>query len=99
MKIRQIRNATLLIEYGGVKFLVGPMLSAKSAWPAFAGTANDHLRNPTVDLVVAMEEILDVDAVIVRTMPPGSLEQVVVRMDWLARLEASGVRVINPIRK
>ncbi len=37
-----------------------------------------------------------VDAVIVRTMPPGSLEQVVVRMDWLARLEARGVRVINP---
>lgn len=37
-----------------------------------------------------------VDAVIVRTMPPGSLEQVVVRMDWLARLEAHGVRVINP---
>ncbi|MDP1796284.1 MAG: RimK family alpha-L-glutamate ligase [Planctomycetaceae bacterium] len=38
----------------------------------------------------------DVDAIIVRTMPPGSLEQVVVRMDWLARLEARGVRVINP---
>ncbi|MFC4294664.1 MBL fold metallo-hydrolase [Novosphingobium tardum] len=65
MKIRQIRNATLLIEYGGVKFLVDPMLSAKSAWPAFAGTANDHLRNPTVDLVVPMEDILAVDAVIV----------------------------------
>lgn len=38
----------------------------------------------------------DVDAVLVRTMPPGSLEQVVFRMDVLARLEASGVRVINP---
>lgn len=38
----------------------------------------------------------DVDAVLVRTMPPGSLEQVVFRMDLLARLEASGVRVINP---
>lgn len=38
----------------------------------------------------------EVDAVIVRTMPPGSLEQVVLRMDWLARLEARGVRVINP---
>jgi len=33
--------------------------------------------------------------VLVRTMPPGSLEQVVYRMDALARLEASGVRVIN----
>ncbi len=38
------------------------------------------------------------DAVIVRTMPPGSLEQVVFRMDVLARLEASGVQVLNPPR-
>jgi ribosomal protein S6--L-glutamate ligase len=36
------------------------------------------------------------DAVIVRTMPPGSLEQVVFRMDALARLEAAGVVVMNP---
>jgi RimK family alpha-L-glutamate ligase len=38
------------------------------------------------------------DAVIVRTMPPGSLEQVVFRMDVLHRLEASGRRVLNPAR-
>jgi tetrahydromethanopterin:alpha-L-glutamate ligase len=36
------------------------------------------------------------DALLVRTMPPGSLEQVVFRMDALARLEAAGVPVINP---
>lgn len=36
------------------------------------------------------------DAVVVRTMPPGSLEQVVFRMDALARLEAAGVVVLNP---
>lgn len=36
------------------------------------------------------------DAVIVRTMPPGSLEQVVFRMDALARLEAAGTVVMNP---
>ncbi len=35
---------------------------------------------------------------LVRTMPPGSLEQVVFRMDVLARLEAQGVRVLNPPR-
>jgi RimK family alpha-L-glutamate ligase len=35
------------------------------------------------------------DALIVRTMPPGSLEQVVFRMDLLARLEAAGVKVCN----
>ncbi|MEX0725128.1 MAG: RimK family alpha-L-glutamate ligase [Planctomycetaceae bacterium] len=35
------------------------------------------------------------DAVIVRTMPPGSLEQVVYRMDALASIEASGITVLN----
>ena len=38
------------------------------------------------------------DGVIVRTMPPGSLEQVVFRMDLLHRLQAAGVRVLNPPR-
>jgi ribosomal protein S6--L-glutamate ligase len=36
------------------------------------------------------------NAVIVRTMPPGSLEQVVFRMDVLHRLQAAGKRVCNP---
>jgi ribosomal protein S6--L-glutamate ligase len=36
------------------------------------------------------------DAVLVRTMPPGSLEQVVFRMDVLHRLAARGVAVVNP---
>ena len=38
------------------------------------------------------------DAVLVRTMPPGSLEQVVFRMDALGRLEAEGTLVMNPPR-
>ncbi|MBI2191063.1 MAG: RimK family alpha-L-glutamate ligase [Planctomycetes bacterium] len=33
--------------------------------------------------------------VLVRTLPPGSLEQIVFRMDFLHRLVGSGVRVIN----
>jgi ribosomal protein S6--L-glutamate ligase len=37
-------------------------------------------------------------AVLVRTMPPGSLEQVVFRMDLLHRLQARGVCVHNPPR-
>jgi ribosomal protein S6--L-glutamate ligase len=36
------------------------------------------------------------DVVIVRTMPPGSLEQVVYRMDALWRVSAAGVTVFNP---
>jgi ribosomal protein S6--L-glutamate ligase len=38
------------------------------------------------------------DAVLVRTMSPGSLEQVVFRMDALARLEALGTVVLNPAK-
>ncbi len=38
------------------------------------------------------------DATLVRTMPPGSVEQVVFRMDALARLEAAGHVVMNPPR-
>jgi len=40
----------------------------------------------------------DFDAVLVRTMPPGSLEQVVFRMDLLARLVSSGTGVFNSPR-
>src|SRR5438309_2135685 len=38
------------------------------------------------------------DAAIVRTMPPGSLEQVVFRMDRLHALAARGVPILNPPR-
>lgn len=38
------------------------------------------------------------DSLIVRSMPPGSLEQVIFRMNALARWEANGVRVFNSPR-
>lgn len=44
------------------------------------------------------EPLEEFDAVIVRTMPPGSLEQVVFRMDLLHRLQDRGVKVINSPR-
>jgi ribosomal protein S6--L-glutamate ligase len=48
--------------------------------------------------ISANRDLAEFDAVIVRTMPPGSLEQVVFRMDCLARYEAAGGVVINPPR-
>lgn len=46
--------------------------------------------------VSSLEQPLDAfDAVLVRTMPPGSLEQVVFRMDALQQLESRGQRVLN----
>lgn len=65
MKLQQIRSATVIIDYAGKRFLVDPMLSPKGTFPAFPGTANDHLFNPLVELPIPMEEIVDVDAVIV----------------------------------
>ncbi len=49
-------------------------------------------------LAAGAEELTAFDVVIVRTMPPGSLEQVVYRMDALWRLSAGGVCVFNPPR-
>ena len=48
-----------------------------------------------VDLSIGEVDVTELDALIVRTMPPGSLEQVVSRMDFLAGVEEQGVRVVN----
>lgn len=65
MKLTQIRNATLKLEYGGSIFLLDPMLAERETLPGFPGTARSHLRNPLVSLPMATEEIVNVDAVIV----------------------------------
>lgn len=41
-------------------------------------------------------DLATLDVLLVRTMPPGSLEQVVARMDFLAGAAELGVRVLNP---
>lgn len=61
MKITQVRNATLLLDYAGTRFLIDPMLSAKGAFPGFEGTANSQLRNPLVELPLPIDELVDVD--------------------------------------
>ena len=71
MKIKQVRNATLLVHFAGTKFLIDPYLAEKGAYPGFEGTVNSHIRNPRVDLKMPMDEILDVDAVIVTHTHPG----------------------------
>lgn len=49
MKITQIRNATLIIEFGEQKILVDPMLAAKATLPKLRYFRSDQ-RNPLVDL-------------------------------------------------
>jgi RimK family alpha-L-glutamate ligase len=66
-----------------------PLVSVSCGEPGHAGrkVANS-----------AEHDLASFDAVIVRTMPPGSLEQVVFRMDALAHLVAAGVTVVNSPR-
>jgi ribosomal protein S6--L-glutamate ligase len=51
---------------------------------------------PALCLTSPQGPLDECDAVLVRTMPPGSLEQVVFRMDALLTLEARGIVVVNP---
>lgn len=55
-----------------------------------AHTLNNRLQMDAGDI-----SVMNLDALIVRTMPPGSLERVVTRMDLLSGLHDSGVRIIN----
>ncbi|MEJ5147530.1 MBL fold metallo-hydrolase [Sphingobacterium sp. MYb388] len=65
MKLQQIRNATMVVNYGGKKFLIDPMLSDKGTLPAFPHPASgDERDNPLVELPVSIDELLeDLDAV------------------------------------
>ncbi|SMB97604.1 MBL fold metallo-hydrolase [Deinococcus hopiensis] len=65
MKIQQIRNATLKLTYAGQTFLIDPMLAEQGAYPGLQGAPNSHLNNPTVGLVVPLDELTSVDAVLV----------------------------------
>lgn len=65
MKIQQIRNATIIIQYAGKKFLVDPMLADKGAYPPFLAGIREDVRNPIHDLPISVDDIIkDVDAVI-----------------------------------
>lgn len=52
-------------------------------------------RTVSAGVGVSRDPFSETDAIIVRTMPPGSLEQVVFRMDVLHRAQVRGARVLN----
>ncbi|MFC5513887.1 MBL fold metallo-hydrolase [Massilia jejuensis] len=64
---RHSSRTVLLLDhsYGGITFLVDPMLAPKERYPGFEGTVNSHLRNPLVGLPLPVEDIISADAVIV----------------------------------
>ncbi|MZP28560.1 MBL fold metallo-hydrolase [Heliobacterium undosum] len=63
MKIRLIRHATVLLDIGGQKILVDPMLSPARAMEPVVHSPNRQ-RNPLVELPLSTEALLDVDAVL-----------------------------------
>lgn len=65
MKLQQIRNATIVVNYGSKKFLIDPMLSDKGTLPPFPHSASGDARNnPLVELPVSIDELVeDLDAV------------------------------------
>ncbi len=70
MQITHVRNATMLIEAGGMRILVDPMLGAKGSGAAAPTVADNKSRNPLVDLTTPLAQLLDVDAVIVTHSHP-----------------------------
>ncbi|HZH60343.1 MAG TPA: MBL fold metallo-hydrolase [Metabacillus sp.] len=65
MNINAVRNATLIVEYAGKKFLVDPMLAEKGTIPPFPNSPRQDQKNPLVSLPTSIEDIINVDAVIV----------------------------------
>jgi L-ascorbate metabolism protein UlaG (beta-lactamase superfamily) len=65
LRLTLLRNATLLLETGGRRILVDPMLRAAATTPPIEGTPNPR-RNPLVELPVpATEVVAGVDGCIV----------------------------------
>ncbi|MFZ0371153.1 MAG: MBL fold metallo-hydrolase [Halobacillus sp.] len=71
MNIHQIRNATIVVEYAGKKFLIDPMLAEKRTFPPFPNAPRQDQNNPLVSLPLSIESIIqDIDAVIVTHLHP-----------------------------
>jgi tetrahydromethanopterin:alpha-L-glutamate ligase len=84
--VEDLRRAAGLL---GVSFHATPFPRVSAI--VGAGPATARVKAGEIDLTVA-------DGVLVRMMPPGSLEQVVFRMDALHRVVAAGVPMLNPPR-
>ena len=70
MKITQIRNATLIIEYDNTRFLIDPWLGPKGYMPGFETAVNSEIRQPRVELPFSIDKIVNVDSVIITHIHP-----------------------------
>ena len=65
MKFEQIRGATSIVTYAGVRFLVDPMLAKKFAYPDVPTTINCAKGNPTTELPCPVSDLFNVDVLLV----------------------------------
>lgn len=66
MNIQQIRNATVIVDYAGSRFLIDPMLGEKGIYPPFPNSARQDQFNPLIDLPFSIDKIIEgIDAVII----------------------------------
>ncbi|MGO4889744.1 MBL fold metallo-hydrolase [Anaerobacillus sp. MEB173] len=77
MNIQLIRNATIVVEYAGKKFLIDPMLAEKGAYPpigpsiGYPDAPRQDQNNPLVSLPTSIDNIIQgIDAVIVTHLHP-----------------------------
>ncbi len=70
MKITQIRNATIIINFNNTKFLIDPWLMPKDYMEGFDSGVNSNIRQPRVELPFEIKKIIDVDAVIITHIHP-----------------------------
>lgn len=59
MNITQLRNATIVVEFGNTVLLVDPMLAPKSTLPALRWLAAPRRKNPLVDLPATAPALLE----------------------------------------
>jgi L-ascorbate metabolism protein UlaG (beta-lactamase superfamily) len=80
VRITLIRNATVALELSGRRILIDPMLDPADARPPIENTANP-VRNPTVELPIAAEEVLrGIDAVLVTHCHKDHLDETAERL-------------------
>ncbi|MEE0954514.1 MAG: MBL fold metallo-hydrolase [Eubacterium sp.] len=74
IKVKFIRYATMIIEYGGKRFLVDPMLRAKGKTEEVSVLQYPQ-KPPLADLPMPAEEIVkDIDAVLMTHIHPGHFD-------------------------
>lgn len=70
VKMKQVRSATMVLQYEGATVLIDPMLGARGSMPPFPSETGNTDRNPLVDLASPLDELLAPDVIVVTHTHP-----------------------------